>query len=143
MNKRLKLGYWIKFLESHGFERRANYGSDYNMWFFKDDFYVGIIKQIPHAIYSVTLPHADLNGTQECPEYSVIKKFEQTVHEFRFRHKGKEADIRYLLEDANDIETVIEAMADPVLFPLCVNIKWIQDILTEVFKNEGSICIRK
>jgi hypothetical protein len=94
--------YWLRFLESQGFKRTSNHGGDYSLWFYRDDFYVKISK----------LSTDDLDS-------------------FKFVYNKNKGVIGALEENFDDIETVIKAMADSMLIPLCINIEWIQSIFTE------------
>jgi len=107
MENRNSIEHWLRFLESQGFERTSNHGGNYGLWFYRDDFYINISK----------LSTDDLGS-------------------FEFVYNENKGVIGALEDNYDDIETVIKAMADPMLFPLCVNIEWIQNILGNFLRLE-------
>lgn len=108
MSNRFSVEYWLRFLESQGFERTSNHGGNYGLWFYRSDFYVNISK---------------LGSTDD-------------LGLFFFCYKDRECTINALENTYDDIEYVIKAMADPMSIPLCVNIEWIQNVFTEFLRLE-------
>jgi len=102
-----QIQYWLRLLESQGFDRVANLGEDYGQWFYKDGFHVKINKW----------SSGELNS-------------------FSFHFNNILTNAEFNEESIDDIEAVIKGIADFALLSLCVNVKWFQCIISELFTQE-------
>ena len=122
MDERLTFNYWDDLLRSLGFQSVSHYKSDYEKkWFSYSGFYIGISVE-EKLLYGLSTGYlAPSFFTFVYKPYSSVQDI-SVIKEYRLMYD-------------KEINLLIRAMIDPMLFPLCIGIPWMWEIVSEFFKG--------